>query len=155
VAPGIALLRRAGRSWPRRFLAADHLVALADGTAGDPAREVDPAAWALATARATPEDAARIGFVAHVTGNLEAAAAAWSRASASRHPRVAPWAAVALGLLRRRLGDLEGAAAAFEEAIGSGHTDAARRAHTNLRFLPLLPTRPVTDRPLEVLAGDR
>jgi non-ribosomal peptide synthetase-like protein len=134
VAPGIALLAPAGRR-PGRFLASGHLVALADRKAGGFAREVDPAAWALAVARATPEDAVRVGFGAYASGNPEVAAAAWSRASASGHPEAAPWAAVNLGLLRQRLGDVEGAAAAFEQARASGHPEAAPWAAVNLGLL--------------------
>lgn len=126
VAPGVALLRRTGSRRPRRFAAPGHLVALADGAAGGPARQVHPAAWALATARATPRDAARIGFAAYAAGYREAAAAAWARAAASGRPLLAPEAAVALELLRRHLGDPEGAAAT------SGHADAAGRARANL-----------------------
>ena len=123
VAPGVALLRRTGRRRPRRFVPAGQLVALAEGAGEGLAGAVHPAAWALAMARATPRDAARIGFAAYAGGDFEAAAAAWSKA-ASGHPLLAPEAAVALGLLRRHLGDPEGAAAAFQAAAASGHAEA-------------------------------
>ena len=61
------------------FVASDHLVALADQHAGDLGREVAAAAWDLAVAGATPEDAIRVGFSAYTRGNHEVAAAAWSR----------------------------------------------------------------------------
>jgi tetratricopeptide (TPR) repeat protein len=135
VAPQIALLQRADRRRFRMFVASDHIVALADQSAGDLGREVAAAAWDLAVATATPEDAARVGFSAYTRGNHEVAAAAWSRASASGHAEAAPLAAVNLGLLRKRLGDAQGAAAAFEQAGASGHPDAAPLASLNLRLL--------------------
>ena len=135
VAPGIGLLQRAGRRWPRRFIASDHLVALADQQAGDLEREVAAAAWDLAVATATPEDAMRVGFSASTRGNHEVAAAAWARAIASGHPEAAPSAAVNLGALRRRLGDVDGAVAAFEQASMSQHPHAAPWASVSLGLL--------------------
>ncbi|HZA81043.1 MAG TPA: hypothetical protein VFC13_06175, partial [Actinomycetes bacterium] len=135
VAPGIALLRPAGRGRSRRWLADDHLVALAAGRAGGSAREVAPAAWELALARASATDAVRVGFAAYASGNPEVAAAAWSRASESGHPEAAPWAAVNLGLLHGRQGDVAGAAAAFERARTSGHPEVAPWAAVHLGLL--------------------
>jgi non-ribosomal peptide synthetase-like protein len=135
VAPQVALLRRAGRRRSPMFVASDHIVALADQKAGDLEREVAAAAWDLAVAVATPEDAVRVGFSAYTRGNHEVAAAAWSRASASWHAEAAPLAAVNLGLLRRRLGDTDGAVAAFEQASMSQHPHAAPWASVSLGLL--------------------
>jgi non-ribosomal peptide synthetase-like protein len=135
VAPGIALLQPADRRRSRRFVASDHLVALTDQKAGELGREVAAAAWDLAVATATPEDAVRVGFSAYSRGNHEVAAAAWSRASASGHAEAAPLAAVNLGLLRERLGDADRAAAAFEQASASGHPHAAPWASVRLGLL--------------------
>jgi non-ribosomal peptide synthetase-like protein len=135
VAPGIALLQPADGRRSRRFVASDHLVALADHKAGDLEREVGAAAWELAVATATPEDAVRVGFSAYTRGNHEVAAAAWSRASASGHAEAAPVAAMNLGVLRERLGDADGAAAAFEQASTSGHPYAAPWAGVRLGLL--------------------
>jgi tetratricopeptide (TPR) repeat protein len=134
VAPGIALLQPAGRRRSDLFVAADYLVALAD-QADDPEREVPAAAWDVAVASATPEEAMRVGFSAYARGNHEAAAAAWSRASASEHPEAAPLAAVNLGVLRRRLGDTDGAVAALEQASTSRHPHAAPWASVSLGML--------------------
>jgi non-ribosomal peptide synthetase-like protein len=135
VAPGIALLRRAGRGRPRRWLADDHLFALATRKAGGFASQVAPAAWELAVARASATDAVRVGFAAYASGNPEVAAAAWSRASESGHPEAAPWAAVNLGLLHGRQGDVAGAAVAFERARTSGHPEVAPWAAVHLGLL--------------------
>jgi non-ribosomal peptide synthetase-like protein len=135
VAPEIALLRRAGRPPSGGFVASGHLVALADQQAGDLGREVAAAAWDLAVATATPEDAMRVGFSAATRGDDQVAAAAWSRASASGHAEAAPLAAVNLGGLRRRLGDTDGAVAAFEQASTSQHPHAAPWASVSLGLL--------------------
>jgi tetratricopeptide (TPR) repeat protein len=135
VAPGIALLQPADRRRSRGFVASDHLVAMSDQPAGGLEREVPAAAWDLAVATATPEDAVRVGFSASTRGNHEVAAAAWSRASASGHAQAAPLAAVNLGALRERLGDADGAVAAFEQAAASGHPHAAPWASVRLGLL--------------------
>ena len=135
VAPGIALLRRAGRRRSHTFVASDHIVALADQRAGDLEREVAAAAWEHAVATATPEDAMRVGFSAFTRGNHEVAAAAWSRADRSGHAEAAPLAAVNLGGLRWRLGDTDGALAAFEQASTSRHAHAAPWASLRLGLL--------------------
>jgi tetratricopeptide (TPR) repeat protein len=135
VASEIALLRRVGGRRSDLFAASDHLDHLADQPAGGPEPEVAAAAWDLAVATATPEEAVRVGFSAYVRGNFEAAAAAWSRAGASGHAEAAPMAALNLGVLRRRQGDTDGAVAAFEQAVASGHADAAPLASLNLRLL--------------------
>jgi non-ribosomal peptide synthetase-like protein len=135
VAPGIAPLQPADRRRSRGFVASDHLVALADQGGGDLGREVAAAAWDLAVATATPEDAVRVGFSAYTRGNHEAAAAAWSRASASGHAAAGPLAALNLGLLRERQGDADGAAAAFAQAAASGHLHAAAWASVRLGVL--------------------
>ena len=135
VAPGIALLQRAGRHWPRGLVASDHIVAQADQRAGDLEREIDAATWELAVASASPEDAMRVGFRAYTRGNHEVAAAAWSRAAASGLAEVAPLAAVNLGLLRKQLGDTHGAVAAFEQASASRHPHAAPWASLSLGLL--------------------
>ena len=135
VAPGIALLQRAGRRRSHTFVASDHLVALADQHAGDLEREVAAAAWDLAVAGATPEDAIRVGFSAYTRGNHEVAAAAWSRANGSGHAEAAPLAAVNLGGLRWQLGDTDGALAAFGQASASRHAHAAPWASVRLGLL--------------------
>jgi tetratricopeptide (TPR) repeat protein len=135
VAPGIALLQRAGRRRSRMFVASGHLVALADQHAGDLEREVAAAAWDLAVAVAMPEDAMRVGFSAYTRGNHEVAAAAWSRANGSGHAEAAPLAAVNLGGLRWRLGDTGGALAAFEQASTSRHAHAGPWASVRLGLL--------------------
>jgi non-ribosomal peptide synthetase-like protein len=135
VAPGIALLHRADPRRSGTFVASDHIVALADQKAGALGREVAAAAWDVAVAAATPEEAVRVGFCAYTRGNHEVAAAAWSRAGASGHAEAAPLAALQLGLLRRQLGDVDGAAAAFEQASRSRHAHAAALASLNLGLL--------------------
>jgi non-ribosomal peptide synthetase-like protein len=135
VAPEIALLRRAGRRRSDLFVASDHIVALADQRAGDGEREVAAAAWDLAVAAATPEEAMRVGFSAYARGNHEAAAAAWSRASSSGHGEAAPLAAVNLGMLRKHQGDTDGAVAALERASASRHPHAAPWASLSLGML--------------------
>jgi non-ribosomal peptide synthetase-like protein len=135
VASEIALLRRVGGRRSDMFVASDHIVALADQQAGDPEREVAAAAWDLAVAAATPEEAVRVGFSAYVRGNHEAAAAAWSRAGASGHAEAAPLAALNLGVLRKRQGDTDGAVAALEQASASRHPHAAPWASVSLGML--------------------
>jgi tetratricopeptide (TPR) repeat protein len=135
VAPGIALVHRVDRRGSGAFVASDHIVALADQVGGAFGREVAAAAWDLAVAAATPKEAVRVGFRADTRGNHEAAATAWSRASASRRAEAAPLAALHLGALRRRLGDVDGAAAAFEQASTSRHAHAAPLASLNLGLL--------------------
>gem|GEM_PF-882382 len=135
VAPGIALLHPVGRRQSDMFVASDHIVAFADQQAGSPERMVAAAAWDLAVASATPEEAMRVGFNASIRGNGEVAAAAWSRASLSGHPEAAPLAAVHLGALRKRLGDTDAAVAAFEQAATSGHAHAAPWASVSLGML--------------------
>jgi non-ribosomal peptide synthetase-like protein len=134
VASEIALLRRVGGRRSDRFVAADHVVAL-DQQAGDPEGEIAAAAWELAVAVATPEEAMRVGFSAHVHGNHQAAAAAWSRASASGHAEAAPLASLHLGVVRRGQGDTGGAVAAFEQASTSRHPHAAPWASLSLGML--------------------
>jgi tetratricopeptide (TPR) repeat protein len=135
VASEIALLRQIGGRRSERFVATDHAVALADQQAAGPEPEVAAAAWELAVAVATPEEAIRVGFSAHVRGNHQAAAAAWSRASASGHAEAAPLAALHLGVVRRRQGDTDGAVAAFEQASTSRHPHAAPWASLSLGML--------------------
>ena len=135
VAAEIALLRPADPRRSGMFVASEHIVALTDRRAGDPEREVAAAAWDLAVATATPEEAMRVGFSASTRGNHEVAAAAWSRASASGHAEAAPLAALNLGMLRKRLGDTDGAVAALERASTSGHPHAAPWAGVGLGML--------------------
>jgi hypothetical protein len=104
VAPRIALLQTAGADRRRRFRAFDHIVEYADRQTGAEAA-IPAAAWGFVIDRATPQEAARIGFTAYLRDAHEAAHAAWSRASASGHPEVAPWAEGCLELLTGEPGD--------------------------------------------------
>jgi cellulose synthase operon protein C len=100
LAPQIALMDMTGRRRSRAFRAFDHIVAYADRHRSGPGRGIPDGAWELIVAKASPEEAARVGFTAYSRGCRLAAETAWSRASASRAREVAPWAAGQLRLLR-------------------------------------------------------
>jgi cellulose synthase operon protein C len=102
LAPQIALLRVTGRPRFPSFHPFDHIVAYADWHIAGPARKIPHGSWELIAARASPEEAARVGFTAYSRGDHPAADAAWSRASASGDQEVAPWAAQQLRELRGR-----------------------------------------------------
>jgi tetratricopeptide (TPR) repeat protein len=135
LAPEIALLRAVSKRGHRLFRAFDHIVAHVDQAVLGATPEVPAATWDYVLDRATAEEAVRVGFTALTRGNSEAAAAAWSRASASQHRDAGPWATLNLGLLRKRQGDLEGAREAFERASASQHRDAGPWATLNLGLL--------------------
>jgi TolA-binding protein len=97
VAQRIALLQ-ASTDPPTRYRAFDHIVEYADRQAG-PGTGVPSATWEFVLERASPEEAARIGFVAHTGHAHEPAHAAWSQASASSDEDVAWWAAQQLAAL--------------------------------------------------------
>jgi cellulose synthase operon protein C len=102
VAPQIALLRTIGRQRFPSFRPFDHIVAYADWHIAGPARRIPHGSWEVIVAKASPEEAARVGFTAYTRGDHVAADAAWSRASSSGDQEVAPWSAQQLRLLRGR-----------------------------------------------------
>jgi tetratricopeptide (TPR) repeat protein len=127
VAPRIALLQTAGQDRRRLFRAFDHIVEYADRQTGSEAA-IPASTWEFVIGRATPQEAARIGFTAYIRDDYDAAHAAWSRASASRHPDVTPWAAGCLDLLHGELGDRRDARPAAAPAANSQRLDDALRA---------------------------
>jgi hypothetical protein len=155
LAPEIALLKVVGRRRARFSLRAfDHIVAYADRHPARQLREIPPATWELVLARASPEEALRVGFTAYVRGDSVAAEAAWSRASASRNRDVAPWAAENLRMLHGLRGDARsGAAPAASarppdaqpaETARSGRREPDRIAPPAARMdLKVGPSRPV------------
>jgi hypothetical protein len=117
LAPGIALLQAVRRRRLRSSLRAfDHVVAYADRHPAAQVREIPQATWDLVLAKASPEEAVRIGFSAYVRGNGPAAEAAWSGAGASRHRDATPRAAEYLRMLRRPQVGSEGATAGRSDA---------------------------------------
>jgi TolA-binding protein len=106
VTPRIALLQ-ASTNPPPRFRAFDHIVDYADRQAG-PGSGVPSAIWDYVLERASPQEAARIGFVAYAGHAHEPANHAWSQASASRDEDVAWWAAGQLASLPGGQGAREG-----------------------------------------------
>jgi TolA-binding protein len=112
-APRIALLQ-ASTKGPSRFRAFDHIVEYADRQAG-PGMGVPSPAWHYVLERASPQEAARIGFVAYAGHAYEPAHRAWSQASASSDEDVASWAASQLASLPGGPGDRERDRAAREE----------------------------------------
>jgi hypothetical protein len=127
LAPEIALLQVVSRRRARFSLRAfDHIVAYADRHPAHQLREIPPATWELVLARASPEEALRVGFTAYVRGDSVAAEAAWSRASASRNRDVAPWAAENLRMLHRLRGDARSGAAPAASAPTAPPTASQR-----------------------------
>jgi cellulose synthase operon protein C len=117
VTPRIALLQ-ATTGRPARFRAFDHIVEYADRQAV-PEAAVPAATWDFVLERASPPEAARIGFVAHTRHQDEPARAAWSRASASREQGVAAWAAEQLASLEGGREQREGDRHAFEVMLAA------------------------------------
>ena len=109
----IALLQ-ASTDRPTRFRAFDHIVEYADRQAG-PETGVPSATWDYVLKRASPQEAARIGFVAYAGHAYEPAHRAWSEASASSNEDVASWAAGQLRSLPGGPGDRKGDRAARRE----------------------------------------
>jgi cellulose synthase operon protein C len=117
VTPRIALLQ-ASTERPPRFRAFDHIVEYADRQAG-PAAAVPAATWDFVLEQASPQEAARIGFVAFTRHQHEPAHAAWSRASASRDQGVASWAAEQLASLHGEREEREGDRLTFEVMLAA------------------------------------
>lgn len=117
VTPRIALLQ-ASTERPPRFRAFDYVVEYADHQAS-PETTIPPATWDFVLERASPQEAARIGFVAYTRNQHEPAHGAWSRASASPEQDVASWAAEQLASLHGGRGEREGDRLADEEVLAA------------------------------------
>lgn len=113
VTPRIALLQ-ASTERPPRFRAFDYIVEYADHQAS-PETTIPPATWDFVLERASPQEAARIGFVAYTRNQHEPAHGAWSRASASPEQDVASWAAEQLASRHGGRGEREGDRLADED----------------------------------------
>jgi tetratricopeptide (TPR) repeat protein len=136
IASQVSLLQRnSASSDAQEWTAFDHAVTADEGGEGNQYRSIPHSCWMELISIVSAQDTFSIGAIAEIRGEMQAATAAFRKASADSHFEQASLAALSLGFILQQAGDFEGARDAYQRGTDLEDNDYSPKAYVGLGLL--------------------